>query len=122
MERAINQCDGDVHDWKANRALAHRVFDAGFNRRDPLTGNGPAGDLVDKLKAFATRQWLHLNNAIAELAVPAGLLFVPAANLGVLTQTFFVGRRWRRGRNLNIEAPFQSLQHRAQVRLALALQ
>ena len=49
VERAVDQSDRGVHHWKADRALEHGVLHAGLHRRDPLPGDGPAGDLIDKL-------------------------------------------------------------------------
>ena len=87
-----------------------------------MARNGAAGDLVDELEALAARQRLHLDDAIAELAVAAGLLLVTAAHFRVLAQAFLVRRRWRRGGDFDTEAALQPIEHDAQMRLALALQ
>ena len=54
-------------------------------------GMDAAEDLVDELELRAARQRLHLDPAIAELAVAAGLLLVPALHVGVC-------REWSRDR------------------------
>src|SRR5690606_11679519 len=92
------------------------------NSRDPLPRNGAAGDLVHELETLAARQWLHLDDAIPELTVTAGLLLMAAAHFGVLAQAFLVGRRWRRRGDLHVEPPLQAIEHAAQMWLALALQ
>ena len=54
--------------------------DSFFNRRDVRTRNRTADNGVHKFKSGAPRLRLELNPAIAELAVSAGLLLMPALN------------------------------------------
>ena len=50
--------------------------------RDELTGDRAAEDVVLELEVAAARQRLDADLAVAELAVAAGLLLVPAVRLG----------------------------------------
>ena len=53
-----------------------------LDRRDELPRDRAAEDVVDELEVAAARQRLDLDLAVAELAVAAGLLLVPAVRLG----------------------------------------
>ena len=53
-----------------------------LDRGDELARDRAAEDLVDELEVAAARQRLDLDLAVAELAVAAGLLLVPAVRLG----------------------------------------
>src|SRR5262245_61262339 len=122
MIRAVDQRDRDIDDRITLGPLLHRVLHAGLDRGNPLARDGAPGDLVDELKALAARQGLHLDDAIAELAVSAGLLLVTAALFSALADCFLVGRRWTSGGDLNAETRLQPIDHGAQVRVALPLQ
>jgi hypothetical protein len=54
-----------------------------FHRRNEVLGDGAAENLVGELEFGAARQRLHLDPAIAELPVAAGLLLVPALHVGL---------------------------------------
>ena len=59
-----------------------RVLDALLDRRHELPRDRAAEDVVDELEVAAARQRLELHLAVAELAVAAGLLLVPAVRFG----------------------------------------
>ena len=58
------------------------VLDALLDRRDVLPRDRAAEDVVLELEVAAARQRLDPDLAVAELAVAAGLLLVPAVRLG----------------------------------------
>ena len=119
---AVNQRDLHIDDGKTDRAFVHRILHTRLDRGNPLSRDRPAGDFIDKLKAAAARQRAHLDHAIAELAVPTGLLFMAAALFGALADAFLIRRRGRRVRHIHAKACFQPLQDLTQMRFALALQ
>ena len=67
-----------THGESRQHASLGRFDDAFFNRGNVLPRNGTAHDGVDELKSLAAWLRLELNPAVAELAVAAGLLLVPA--------------------------------------------
>ena len=56
-----------------------------------VLGNRAAEDLVGELEVAAARQRLHLDPAIAELAVAAGLLLVAALDVGPAADRLAIG-------------------------------
>ena len=109
---AVDQGHRDVDHRKAERALGERVLDAGLDRGDPLLGDHPAGDLVVELEAVAARQRLHLDHAIAELAVAARLLLVAAALGDGLADRFLVADRRLARIDRHAVAPLEPLERR----------
>ncbi len=81
-----------------------------------------AGDLVVEPEAAAARQRLDVEHHVAELAVPARLLLVPAAHLDALLDRLLVGQLPRLGFRLHAVLALQPLERHAQVHLALAPQ
>ena len=79
-----------------------------------------AEDVVDELEVAAARQRLELDLAVAELAVAAGLLLVPAVRFGRRGDGFAIGDARQLQVHFDAEAALQ-LRHRdLDVRLPLA--
>ena len=77
--RAVVERDAHVlHRIPRDVPLLHGFAHALLDRGDEVARDHPADDLVDELEAFAARQRLDLEPAIAELAAAAGLLLVLA--------------------------------------------
>ena len=88
-------------------------------------GNEPARDraaedLVDEFELAAARQRLHLDLAVAELAVAAGLLLVPAVRLDARRDRLAIRNAWRLEQHFDAEAPLQLRDRDLDVHLALA--
>ncbi len=80
---AVDQGDPQVdHRVAGDQAALHLGADALLDRRDVVVRHRAADDLVDELEAGAAGQRLDLDVADGVLAVPAGLLDVPAVALG----------------------------------------
>src|SRR4029453_15492076 len=92
MERAVEHRGPEVdHRVSGEEATHPRVLDSFLDRRNELARNGPAEDVVDELEVAAAGQRLELDLAVAELAVAAGLLLVPAVRLGGRGDGFPIG-------------------------------
>ena len=89
---------------------------AGTNCR----GIDAAEDVVLELEVAAARQRLHADLAVAELAVAAGLLLVPAVRLGGRRDRLAVGNPRRLEVDLDAEPPLQLRDGDLDVQLALA--
>ena len=80
MRLAVDERHADVdHRVAGADAALHLGAHALLDRGDELPRHRAADDLVDELEARARRQRLDLDVADGVLAVPAGLLDVPAA-------------------------------------------
>ena len=75
----------------ARKPRCGRLHDAFLNRGNVVLGNRAAEDFVDELEVAAARQRLHLDLAIAELAVTAALLLVTALHVGAAANGFAIG-------------------------------
>ncbi len=83
MERPVEDGRLEVDHREAGEEAAQpRVLDALFHGGNELPRNRAAEDVVDELEVAAARQRLHLDLAVAELSVSAGLLLVAAVRLG----------------------------------------
>ena len=121
MVRAVVERDAEVDHRVAGEVAAHaRFLDALFDRRNELPRDRAAEDLVDELELAAARQRLHPDLAVAELAVPAGLLLVPAVRLDARRDRLAVGDARRLEVDLDAEAPLQLRDRHLDVQLALA--
>ena len=100
--------------------MLERVDHALLHRRDVVARHHAAGDLLLELEAGRARQRLDLEHHVAELAVAAGLLLVPAAHGDRLADGLAIadGRRLRHDRHA--EAVGEPLGGDAQMHLALA--
>src|ERR1700750_3182278 len=79
---AVVKGDAEVGDGVAGEVAARsRFLNALFDGGDKVPGNGAAEDVVDELDARAAGERLHADMAIAELAVPPGLLLGAAPGL-----------------------------------------
>ena len=85
-----------------------------------LPRNRSAEDLVDELEVAAARQRLHPDLAVAELAVAAGLLLVPAVRVGLGGDRLAIGDARRLQVHLDAEAALQLGDGDLDVQLALA--
>ena len=82
MVRTVEHRHAEIHHGEAGEIAAHACFlDALFDGRNELSRNRAAEDVVDELEVRSARQRLHLDLAVAELPVAAGLLLVPAVRL-----------------------------------------
>ena len=93
MVGAVGQRDGHIHHLEAERSLFERLDRAFLDRRDEVSRHHAAADLVLELEAGAARQRLDVEHDIAELAVAAGLLLVPAALDDAFLDGFVVADR-----------------------------
>ncbi len=117
---AVDQRHLDVDHGEAERPVLERVDDALFHRRNVVARHHAAGDAVLELEARVARQRLDLQHHVAELAVAAGLLLVPAALRDRLADGLAVADGRRPGRHRHLIAVRQPLGGDAQVHLALA--
>src|SRR4029077_10410995 len=78
-----------------------------------------ADHLFAELEALATRQRLDLQHNVAELAVAAGLLLVPAALADLLANGLLIADRRRMRFDVDAETVAQALQRDPQMHLAL---
>ena len=85
-------------------------------------GNDAAGDLFGKFEAFAARARLDVEHHVAELAVAARLLLVPAAHLRPGADRLLVGHQPRLPLDRDAVLALQPFRRYAQVHLALAEQ
>ena len=121
MERAVEDRGAEVDHRVAGEEAAHpRVLDALLDRRHELARDRAAEDVVDELEVAAARQRLELHLAVAELAVAAGLLLVPAVRLGRRGDRLAVGDARQLQVDLDAEAALQLRDRDLDVRLALA--
>src|SRR5581483_8336658 len=79
-----------------------RFDDALFDGGHELARDCPAEDLVDELEAAAARQRLHLDLAVAKLAVPARLLLMPPLRIRLAANGLAVGNFRRLQRDLGV--------------------
>src|SRR4051812_19212090 len=70
------------HRVARQEAAQPRILNALLDRRHELARDRAAEDIVDELELAASRKRLEFDLAVAELAVAAGLLLVPAVRLG----------------------------------------
>ena len=120
MIGAVDQGHRQIDHREAERPMLERVDDALLHRRDVIARHHAAGDLVLELEAGAARQRPDLHHHVAELAVAAGLLLVPAADRDRFLDGLAIadGRRPRRHRHG--KAIGEPLGRHAQVHFALA--
>ena len=89
-------------------ALGRRLADALLDAREEALGDGAADDLVGELDAAAGVR-LELDPDVAEHAVAAGLLLVPAVGLGRAADRLAVGDRGRAGHDRRAELALEAL-------------
>src|ERR1019366_8322675 len=83
---AVVQNDPEVNHREASEKAALCGLDnALLDGGDIVLGNRAAEDLIDELEVAAARHGLHLDLAIAKLAVSATLFFVAALHIGLAT-------------------------------------
>ena len=82
--RTVVEDDPEIDHREAGQVAAPGgVANAFFDGRNEVLRNGAAEDVVDELELAAARQRLHLDLAVAVLAVAAGLLLVAALHVGL---------------------------------------
>ena len=92
MIGAVVEDDFEVHHRIAGEIAARgRVLDSLFDGGNEVPGNGAAEDIVDELELGAARERFHLDLAIAELAMAAGLFLVAALHVGSAPNGFPIG-------------------------------
>ncbi len=83
MVGAVEQDRPDINDRETGQdPVFQGLFDSLIDRRDVLTGNAPAGDLVDELVAAAGPGRFQTDDDVPVLALTAGLADVLALDLG----------------------------------------
>ena len=121
MERPVEDGCPEVDHREAGEEAAHpRVLDALFDGGDELSRDRAAEDVVDELEIAAARQRLHLDLAVAELSVPAGLLLVAPVGLGRRGDRLAVGDAGRLQVHFDAEAPLQLRDGHFDVQLSLS--
>ena len=121
MERPVEDGCPEVDHREAGEEAAHpRVLDALLDGRDELPRDRAAEDVVDELEVAAARQRLDLDLAVAELAVAARLLLVPAVRLGGRGDRLAVRNPRRLQVHLDAEAPLQLRDGHFDVQLSLS--
>ena len=116
---AVGQRHLHIDDGKAERPAQQAVDHALFHRADIVARHRAADDLFVKLEAAAARQRLDLQHHVAELAVAAGLLLVPAALGDRFADGLLIADRRRLRFDVDAEAVAQPLQRDPQMHLAL---
>ena len=121
MIRAVVEHDAEVDDRIAGEVAAQpRFLDALLDGGNELPRDRAAEDLVDELELAAARQRLHADLAVAELAVAAGLLLVPAVRLDARGDRLAIRDARRLEQHFDAEAPLQLRDRDLDVHLALA--
>ena len=119
MIRTVGQRHLHIDDGKAERPAQQSVDHALFDRADIIARHRAADDLFVKLEAAAARHRLDLQHHVAELAVAAGLLLVPAALGDRFADGLLISDRRRLRFDVDAEAIAQALQRDPQMHLAL---
>src|SRR5208337_846558 len=89
--RAVVEDYSEIHYRKSCEVTASSgILDSFFYRRNEVSWNRAAKNVVDELELPATRQRLHFDFAIAVLAVPAGLLLVASLHVGLAPDGFAI--------------------------------
>src|SRR5690348_14649770 len=105
---AVVEDHSEIHHRVAGQEAAlRRLHNALLYCGNEVTGDGAAENVVNELKVAAARQRLHLDLAVAVLAVPPGLLLVPALHVGFAADGFAVGHLGRLQIDLGVVALFQ---------------
>ena len=119
MVGTVRQRDVDVDDGEAERPARETVDHALFDRADIVARYRTADDFLVELKTRAARHRLDLQHHVAELAVAAGLLFMPAALGDRFADGLQITDRRRLRFDVDAEAVLQPLERDAQMHLAL---
>src|SRR6185437_1433248 len=120
---AVVYRDADVLQGEAGqRALGEHLADALLHRRDELTGDSSADDVVDELEARAAVQRLDAQVHLTELTGAAGLLLVAAMALGRAGDGLTIGDAGGVGLHVHAVPLPHPLQQGAQVQLAGAIE
>ena len=110
MVRAVVERDAHVlHRIPRDVPLLHGFAHALLDRGDEVARDHPADDLVDELEAFAARQRLDLEPAIAELAAAAGLLLVLALRARLALDRLAIRNLRRLELDVDAEFPLEPL-------------
>src|SRR5436190_1854230 len=94
--------------------------DSFFDRGPEILRNRTAEDLVDPFKPTASGKRLEDALTVAELAAPTRLFLMPALNLDLLCDRFFIRNLRRMQSHLNVIAVIQLRYHRFDMQLARA--
>src|SRR6185295_14188747 len=112
---AVRQRDVDVDDGEAERPARETVDYALLDRADIVARYRTADDLFVKFKPHAARHRLDLQHNVAELAVAAGLLLVPAALGDRFADRLQIADRGRLRLDVDAEAILEALERDAQM-------
>ena len=83
MIRTVVEHDAEIDHRKSGEVSARRrILDSFFDGRNEVLRNRAAENVVHEFELSAARQRLHLDLAIAVLAVPAGLFLVASLHVG----------------------------------------
>src|SRR5262249_36919514 len=93
---AVVESDLKIHHGISGEIAARRGFDDPlFDSGNEVLGNGASEDIVDELKLLAALERLHLDLAVAVLAMAAGLLLVASLYVGSSADSFPIRHLWR---------------------------
>ncbi len=121
MVRAVEHRHAEVDHRVARKVAADaRLLDPLLHGGDELPGNGAAENVVHELEVGAARERLHLDLAVAELAVAAGLFLVAAVRLGGGLDRLPIRNARRLQVDVHAEAALQLRHRHFDVQLALA--
>ena len=120
MVRAVEHGHAEIdHRIAGEIAARPRILDALFDRRNELSRDRAAEDIVHELEVGAARHRFDANLAVAELPVSAGLLLVPAVRLGRRLDRLAVRNPRRLEVHVHAEATLQFRDRDLDVQLAL---
>src|SRR5262245_40675316 len=78
------------HRISGDNAPGHRFLDPLLDRRDIVSWNGAANNLINKFKTLALGERFYFDPGIAVLSPSAGLLFQPSLGAGAAPYGFLV--------------------------------
>ena len=95
MIGAIVERRSDIdHRITGQVAARHRFSNPLLHRRDKIPRDRAADDFVDEFKTCAMRQRFDFDPGIAELAMPAGLFFLPSLGRWRCREWFLCTAPW----------------------------
>src|SRR6185369_16220657 len=115
--------DGDLeidHGVAGQVSIGGSVHNALFHSRNEILGDRTSKNFIGELEIAATRERFHLDPAIAELAMTAGLLLVASLNVGPAANGFAIGDLRRFEGDVHAVAFFQAADDNFHVLLSAA--
>src|SRR4030042_3352652 len=110
MIGAVIECCPKINAGKPRQNPSYaRLDDPFFYRRDVFPGNGTSDNSIHEFKSTTSRERFELDPAVAELAVTAGLLFMPSLDSDFLFDCFFLRNFWDFKDHFDIEFSLELL-------------